>query len=180
MAWLPTVTTAAPASEPITVAEAKTQCRILTSDFDDYLGDLIQAARAHVEKECSLRIVSQTVEMKAGRFHDLYVLPVRPITAISAITYLDGDGTEQTLSTSIYRVTLAEMDGAVLLKPNQYWPAILDAPDAVKVTATAGFTTVPENLKRAMLLMVSDWFSERERPGASSGAVDMLLSAFRV
>src|SRR3546814_4497469 len=54
MSWSTPVVTVEPASEPITIEQARRQVRLAADDtgFDAELTDYIKAARAHVEQYC--------------------------------------------------------------------------------------------------------------------------------
>jgi uncharacterized phiE125 gp8 family phage protein len=178
MSWLPPVVTVAPASEPVTLVEAKTQCRIDGSDEDTLLNNYILAARTFVEEYTGTRLVSQTVVLRCSSFDDLWSLPIAPLSAVSSITYLDTAGDEQTLGTTVYESVLYGLEPHVRLKINQSWPSIREASDAIRVTAVAGYSTVPEPIRAAMLLMIASWNDSRSVGPVPDGAV-ALLSNYR-
>lgn len=178
MSWLPVVVTVEPASESVTLTEAKAQCRVDGSDSDTLLTDYIETARTLVEQYTGTRLVSQTVVMRASHFCDLYDLPVAPISAVSGITYLDPDGNSQTLSTDVYETVLVGLEPLIRLKVNQSWPAIRCAADAITVTATAGYSSVPPTIKHAMLLTIAQWYDDRAS-GALPEGVMALLANYR-
>jgi uncharacterized phiE125 gp8 family phage protein len=181
MSWLPPVVTSLPAAEPISSAEAKLQCRVDGSDHDAEIDLLIQAARETAEGRTGLSLVTQTVVMRASSFDDLCRLPAAPVSAVSSITYLDLDGAEQTLSTSIYESVLIGKRPHVRLKVGQIWPVARDCSDAIRVTAVCGFgaaSSVPVQIKQAMLLMIGGWFDSKA-VGEVSPAVDALLARHR-
>lgn len=161
MSWLPPVVTVAPASEPLTLAEAKLQCRVDGSDEDSLLSDLISAARVFTEAYCGTAIGSQTVVLRCSSFCDFIDLPIAPIASITEIKYLDSAGTEQTLSTDVYEGVLIGLEPTIRLKINQSWPSVRDASDAIRVTVVAGYSEVPAAVKHAMLLMIGNWFDSR-------------------
>ncbi|MEO1921824.1 MAG: head-tail connector protein [Sphingomonadaceae bacterium] len=176
MSWLPVTVTAEPASEPITVAEAKAQCRVTSSDEDNLLTAYIAAARLFVEQYTGLRIVEQTVEIRAGGFSDLAHLPVAPLQSITSIKYLDRDGAEQTLAASVYEGVLIGLAPSIRLKVNQSWPSVRSASDAVRVVAVAGYASTPEPIKQALLLIVASWFDSREVGPIPAGAMALLTN----
>lgn len=176
MSWLPVTVTAEPASEPITLDEVKAQCRITGSNEDSLLTAYISAARLFVEQYTGLRIVEQTVEFRGSNFFDLAYLPVAPLQSVSSIAYLDPDGTEQTLATTIYESVLIGLAPSIRLKVDQSWPSIRYASDAVRVVAVAGYSSVPEPIKQAMLLIVASWFDSREVGPIPAGAMALLTN----
>ena len=58
MKW--TVTTA-PATEPITYAQVKTQCALTLDDDQAFLTGLIPVVRAHCEKRTARSLITQTL-----------------------------------------------------------------------------------------------------------------------
>jgi uncharacterized phiE125 gp8 family phage protein len=115
-----------------------------------------------VEQYTATKLVSQTVELRCSKWCDLLDLPVAPISSVTSITYLDTDGVSQTLSTSVYEAVLIGRRPLIRLKVNQVWPTTRSCvADAITVTAVAGYSTVPEPLRAAMLMMIAQWYDER-------------------
>ena len=56
------VTFTAPASEPITLAEAKMHCRIDNADEDELVIMLIASVRHHAETILRRRLITQTLD----------------------------------------------------------------------------------------------------------------------
>lgn len=176
MSWLPSAVTAQPASEPVTLAEAKAQCRIDGTDSDTELNIYIIAARAFVEEYTGTKLVSQTVLMQGRSFCDLIDPPTAPLISVTSVKYLDPDGVEQTLSTDVYEVVTTGLEPQIRLKINQAFPAIRCASDAVRVTAVVGYSTVPEPIRAAMLLIISSWFDSRSVGPVPDGAISLLAN----
>lgn len=158
--WYP-ATVAAPTTEPVTLAQAKAQARVDGSDEDAGIIAAIAAARAHIEKACGVRFASRSgVVMKCDGFADLARLPEAPVSAIASITYLDTAGASQTLSTDVYELRADGIEAAVVLKYNQTWPAIQPG-SRITVTATVGYAATPEDITLAMLMLVSQYYDNR-------------------
>jgi uncharacterized phiE125 gp8 family phage protein len=178
MGWLPSTVTVAPATEPVSLVEAKAQCRIDDTASDDLLNIYIPAARAFVEEYTGTKLVSQTVLLQGRGFCDLAALPIAPVISVSSVKYLDPDGTEQTLSTDVYEVVTAGLSAAIRLKVDQSWPDVRDVPDAIRVTAACGYSTLPDPIKGALLLTVASWFDNRN-VGPIPDAAYSLLANYR-
>jgi uncharacterized phiE125 gp8 family phage protein len=178
MSWLPTVVTAEPASEPVTLAEAKAQCRVDGSSSDTELNIYLKAARIFVEEYTGTKLVSQTALMQARSFCDLVDLPAAPIISVTSVKYLDTDGAEQTLASSVYELVNTGLEPQIRRKINQVWPSIRCASDAVRVAAVVGYSTVPEPIRAAILLIISSWFDNRNVGPVPDGAYS-LLSNYR-
>lgn len=173
--------TTAPATEPLTLTEAKLHLKVDTTADDDLITALIAAVRQSVERYCSLGLITQTVTEKYDRFSSNgFRLSVSPAIAISAVTYTDPAGATQTLSTDVYGLDVYSRPARIYLKENQVWPQTRLEPNAVTVVYTAGFggaSDVPGPIKSAMKLMLGDLYENREdtartMPSASQRILD--------
>jgi len=159
------IQTVEPASEPVTLAEAKTHLRVSDDTEDTYISGLITAARRYAEEITQRQIVSATWQMKLIYFWsgDLWI-PRPPLQSITSITYVDVDGVTQTLSSSIYTVDKGGKIGRVYLAYDQTWPTIRSRTDEIIITYVAGASVVnvPATMKHAIKLIVAHWFESRE------------------
>lgn len=166
--------TAGPSVEPFLLADAKLHLKVLTTNEDALITNMITAAREEVEKYCNISLVEQTIEESfpcfpvAENYNTLSSLwlSVSPLISIDSINYIDTDGNSQTLATSVYDLDDKTKPGKVTLKYNQTWPSTAKIENAVTVTYKAGFgdtaADVPQTIKQAMLLMLGNWFEKRE------------------
>ncbi len=183
MSWYPHTVTVAAVSEPITLTEAKAQCRVDDTASDVLLGDYIAAARAHVEGYCGTPLVSRTVTVKCDGFADFAQFPLVPLASVSSVSYIDAAGASQTLATSIYEVRTDGLTASLALKSGQTWPSI-QAGSRITVTASVGYSAVPDSVTHAMLLLIAQWYDQRsaasDKPmSLVPHAVDALLSNHR-
>ncbi|HEY1191939.1 MAG TPA: hypothetical protein VGE74_30190, partial [Gemmata sp.] len=147
-----------PASEPVTVSEAKARLRITISDEDADIGDMIAQARELCEAGCQRAFITQTFSLYLDRFPgstgDIR-LPRPPLQSVSFVKYYDSAGDLQTLDPAAYYVATASEPGR--LRPVDYWPATFCRPEAVEVRFVAGYGTaadVPAAAKAAVQLTV--------------------------
>jgi uncharacterized phiE125 gp8 family phage protein len=159
----------APIAEPITLADAKQQCGIAddVAAHDDMLRGYIAAARGTAERYTSRQLMQATYDLKMPCFprgaNPIYI-PRAPLQSVTSITYVDGAGDTQTLSTSIYKVLAAREPGLIVLKNSQIWPSTRDEADVITIRYVCGYASaeaIPEGLKLGMLMCVSDWFEGR-------------------
>lgn len=147
----------APTIEPVTVAKAKAQARILQSAEDDLLTRMVAAARGQVEStECWIQLVAATYELRLDKFPDCnepIILPKPPLLEVLSITYIDPAGDEQTFGSGSpiteYVVdlnwtpgqTLNEIpeNGRIRLAYGETWPVTRCEPNAVRVRFRCGF-----------------------------------------
>jgi uncharacterized phiE125 gp8 family phage protein len=175
-----------PATFPVTLAEAKAQCRVLHTDEDDFITALIAAATGHVEKSCGLGLIAQTWRLSLDGFADTIQLPLAPIQSVTSVEYLDEAGDLQTASASLYTVDTTDVPGRIVLNDGEDWPETQVVINAVRVTYVVGYATPPAPIKQAILLLIGHWFENRE--GVVTGtitaelplAVEALLANYRV
>lgn len=147
-----------PTSDPISLAEAKAQCRVSIADEDGLIAGYILAARQHVEDYLGRRMLTQTVDYKMDRFKHCIEVPIGKVQSIVSISYVGPDGASLTLSSADY---LADVDSEICRISSAYgksWPVARDQMNAVTVRAVVGYGTspgdVPEPVRQGMLLHV--------------------------
>lgn len=186
-------TVAAPAEEPVTIAEAAQHLRLLGSPIYevDKLTMCLQAAREWVENATGVLLVQREVTAYAPIFADYLVLPHRPVQSITSVKYYDEDNALQTASTALYGLH-ANID-SVYRVDGQDWPDTFTRPDAVQVTYQAGYASgspvnyqanIPAALKSAVLLITAELFEQREVTAvglvvSTNKTVDRLLQGWR-
>lgn len=152
--------TSPPASEPVTVAEAKARLRVTVAAEDGDIASLIQQARALAEAACQRAFVTQTYSLKLddfprGRDRTIY-LPRPPLQSVSSVTYYDAAGAPQALGPAGYWVAPGGEPGRLLPPAGAEWPAVqAGRPEAVEVVYVAGYgdaAAVPPPAKAAILL----------------------------
>jgi len=167
--------TSEPATEPVSVEDAKRNC-----DEDDNARDVdfsrwVTEARKQVEAESRRSLITQTLQLKLDAFPacDYIELPQPPAIAISSITYLDTAGDSQTWASSNYSIDADRTPGLVLLDYGKTFPVTRDDRNAVTITYTAGYGTspsdVPGSAKAAILLLIRQWYDNPESAGVPVG-----------
>jgi uncharacterized phiE125 gp8 family phage protein len=184
----------APATEPITTAEAKTHLRVDGTDDDTYIDTLVASARRWVEDYTGRALVTQTWDWKFDHFpvsNRAYLwLPKGPVSAITSITYLDTDGASQTMTSSDYVLDGDHLPPRVALAPSADWPDTeADRINTVTVRFVAGYgaaSSVPDDIKHAVKLLVGQLYAHREPEVVGHTvsriqfALDSLLSSHRL
>lgn len=186
----------APDAEPLSLTDdIKPHLRIDFDDDDPYLEALLLGARQHVETaELSGALITQTWELVLDNFPSLPLeLPRPPLQSVTSITYIDIDDSSNVYPSSSYRVSTDSWPGQIVLKQSQTWPSVvLREIEGVIIRFVAGYGDTPESLpmpiRQAMLLIVGDWYENRENspliPGVSQAAklpfvARALLSSYR-
>jgi len=177
--WYPATITTPAASEPVSSTEVKAQTEIDFTDDDSLITLLIAGARAFTEKYTGSRLASQTVTVRCDSFADMSRFPEAPATSITSIKYIDPEGAEQTLATSVYELRADGLEPSIALKYGQSWPAV-QLGSRISVVAVVGYETAPDDVKRAMLLYIAGGYADRENEKASDWtAFDRLLCNHR-
>lgn len=179
----------------ITLEDAKKSLHVDTNADDDHIAALVDAAVGYIEIVTGRKLRRQTWQLTLPGFPDptgRIELPYGPTVTVSSVTYLDGDGTEQTLAASQYRVAItSDFFGAEILLAADVtdWPTSVQTnqPDAVRVIFDTGYVSttspednaVPKALIQAILMMVRKLYDE---PGAGDipPVVETLIAPFKV
>lgn len=156
----------APTSEPITLAECKTQLRIESSftDDDTWINDTIQVVREQVEGLINRALMSQTLELALPKFEDVIELPKPPLSSLTSVKYYDEDNSLQTLASTEYLVNDFTEPVNIVKESSKTYPAVYDRPDAIRITFIAGYAdaaSVPAMVKQAMLMLMTDLYDNR-------------------
>lgn len=158
----------APVLEPVTLAEAKAQCRIDVATEDALITSYISAARRLCERIDWRAYLTQTLEVWLDDWPsgDVLTIPRPPLQSVTSVKYYDEDNVEATFPSASYYVDTVSEPGRVVLNSDYDWPSVTLRPvNAVVVRFVAGWTSaanVPETIKQAVLLVVGHWYEDRE------------------
>jgi len=151
-----------PTAEPLTLAEAKKQLELASSDttHDEHLSSLIQSAREEWENDTEMICCTQTLQIKVDRMFDEFKLPHKPVQSVTSLVYFDSNNASTTLPTTIWDFDQARK--VIRLKYNQLFPTWTPRYDAWTITYVCGYSDdgalVPAIAKQAMLLLVGYYF----------------------
>jgi uncharacterized phiE125 gp8 family phage protein len=141
-----------PATEPVSLTQARLQCNLGSAGTEDrnlalYIAGARSMLETHLNRGC---IITQTVKLTATAEADLALLPVFPISVVDSIEY-DGEDATDLFGT--------------LTGPNYHsLPLTGTWPGTIEITVTAGYgaaAAVPPDLTLAMLLAISAMFDNR-------------------
>ena len=173
-----------PASEPVTLAEAKAWARVDSADEDAVLTGLVAAARAAAEEYLGRSLVTQTWKLTldpCGRrgewFEGTYDLPVDyfdgdlprafdlprgPVASVTSVTTYDPSNVAALFAAPNYRLDAA--GARLLLNPNAYWPGNLRAAGGCEIVYVAGYgksSSVPQPIKTGILIHAASLYEQR-------------------
>jgi len=174
-------------TEPVTLTEAKLQCKVDTSDDDALITALITAAREYCEHYTRRAFASLTVEMVLDEFpaDDTIMLDHSPVTSITHIKYNDSAGDEQTITGSEYALDEYGDANRVVLDYGISWPLAQDIPNAVRIRYVAGWTTLPFAAEAAVKLLIAHLYKNRSATTEKALSevpigVDALLNTIKI
>lgn len=157
-----------PSAEPVTLDEAKKQCRVDSDEDDLVISGMISAAVSYLDGPSGVygrAIMPQVWQLDLPGWTDAITLPVEPVRSVS-VTYTDPDGAAQTMPSSSYLLsTWPSFATEWRFVSGAARPALIDSEYPVSITINAGFAdaaAVPPELKAAMLMMIGTLYENRE------------------
>ena len=184
------IMTSGPASEPVTVAEAKAHMRIDGTVEDVLIASLIVTSRLHVESALDLALINQSWTLILDRWPAgaEVEIPLAPLQSVNAVKVKNPAGVASVVSPTSYLVDLASKPPRLVwnnaARPDPGVPA-----GGIEIEFAAGFgasaATVPAPLKHAVLMLTSHWFEHRDANEIGSSAaripdaVSDLIQPFR-
>jgi uncharacterized phiE125 gp8 family phage protein len=177
-----------PAVEPVALANAKAHMRIDTGDDDTLIEFLIVAARQEAEKITRRALITQEWELVLDEFPTEISLPLPVLQSVSSIKYLDVDGVEQTLLSTLYLADADSEPARIVPAYGCTWPVTRDQYAAVRIRYLAGYgdseSDIPQAIRQWIMIRVATLYENREAVGNSQVAiipfVDGLLDEYRV
>lgn len=188
--WTRLARKTAPGATPVTLDEAKAQCRVSFSDEDAFITSLIERAVATIDgpRGIGVCMVTQAWVLSLDAFPTCVALPMGPMKGVDAVKYVDADGVEQTLAPTEYLVDTGGEVARISPAYGKTWPPTRSQYGAVSVEFTAGTSpeSVNPSLKAAVLLMVGHWYQNREAVSGDASFAELplgvrsILDQFRV
>ena len=184
-----------PATEPITLAEAKEHLRVDFSDEDDYITALITTARKYCEDYTNRVFITQTWRQNNDSFGRYIKLKVNPVISLTSLKYYDTTETQQTITDNSdnfqkdFNSDVASLHEGLV----NAFPSVGDTINPIEIITVCGYGAaedVPMNIKHAMKIMISHLYENREGVNVVVGglamqielpnAVKHLLSPYRI
>lgn len=176
--------TTAPALEPVTIEEARSQCRLTDSSEDGLLAGYLLAARHLAEERTGRVLVTQSWtetwdhRWPHGHHHEhrpdahhlgpysrrRIMLGKAPVQSVTSVQYFDTSGAQQTLDPTQYRFGMHKKIGVIEEAFGVCWPAVRCQIDTISVLYVAGYASpgqIPETIRQAILLLVEHFYANR-------------------
>jgi uncharacterized phiE125 gp8 family phage protein len=159
----------APTAEPVTVSEVKANARIDIDDDDTLIARKIIAARELAEVYIKRSFVTQTLRLTLDQMPGwMFYLPRPPLVSVTSVKYVDLNGTQQTISSGNYIVDTYSHPGRITPAYNVDWPSAREQINAIEVVYVAGYgaaSAVPQSIKEAIALTVTQYYENRGDEG---------------
>lgn len=172
-----------PGEEPVLLAAAKLAAHVDGTALDADITAMITEARQNLEAATARAFITQTWRLSMDRFPvGPILLKVCPVIAVTSIGYVDPAGAAQTVNASEYLVDVDSEPGRIHPKVGKCWPTVDPRINAVTITFTAGYgaaAAVPENIKRAIKLLVAETIRHPDATSARKGSDDLFQKLVR-
>ncbi|MCP4597790.1 head-tail connector protein [Neptuniibacter sp.] len=185
---MPIIQATPPAEEPITLAEARLQCRVdddITEE-DSLIESMIKAATEYCEQYTGRPLITQEKQYVGPFSSKLELTP--NLLSVESVEYLDLSSDQQALDAADYFVDVASPVGKI--SPYEWWPSTkVNHPQPVTVSFTCGYgdaADVPEAIKQCIRMLVGHWFENRESVSMGQVTSEMefsvssLLNPYRI
>lgn len=172
--WAARVLQAGDPDDVLTVAELLERARIVAGDAEstELLQSYIAAAIAQVELDTGLALPTQTISVSfdapAG---GVLLLPRPPCQAVTAITYVDGNGDTVAL---VPDDVIQQLDTLSMPARLAWTPGTVSAPMTLTLTAGWAKAQLPPTLKFAVGLLATHYLTAgRDRVVIGTSVIDM-------
>lgn len=181
------IQTTPPTVEPLTLAEVKAHIRVTHNDDDIYISTLITSARRMIEQSYDLCLLQQSWSVFLDRWpaEGAVTLPLFPLLSVVDIKIYGDDDVAATLDHAHYFLDAASRPARVTLRNGRTFPQPGRGVNGIEIKLITGFgasaNTVPEAIKQALLMIISDWFASRGDvdAGAFPATALTLLAPYR-
>lgn len=162
-------------TDVVSLAAAKAHLRVDHSSEDDLIVELVKTAGEVVEEYTGLYLASSGWKLYADCFEEVMRAYIGPKASVSSIQYWDTANVLQTVDTANYYVDNASYPVRIQFDPDP--TDVDDRVNAVQITGTAGYATVPSALKQAMLLIIGHLYEHRKDVVVGVGAAPLPMGA---
>lgn len=165
----------------IPISEIKQDLRIDQNDnsYNQELQRLAQASIAAIEKRIQSDIVPTINSLEDYSFAGYQYQINEPNIILSAITYTQNLETNPiTYTASNGQYTMKKFNQYTLIKFKQTFQA-----DQINIVYTSGYNSIPDDLKRAVIMLVAQYFDVDKSGYVNNGmieskAIDRLISPY--
>lgn len=154
-------------AEPVTLAAAKDQIRVTTTEEDTIIQDMIEVSRHWCEGYTGRSFMAQTWDIYMDDFPNTpYDVPLPPLKSVTHIKCVNSVGTTTTVGSTEYFYDIYSEPGRIEHVYGYTWPTTtLRTMNGVVIRVVTGSTKigdVPEKYKLAIKLLVGHLYEHRE------------------
>jgi uncharacterized phiE125 gp8 family phage protein len=173
-----------PSAEPVTLAQAKAHLRVDSDAEDALISVLISAARRQVEAMTGLALMNQGWSFLADDWpvKGEFALPLHPLIAVEELRVHGEEGDPAMIDPAHYYVDRWARPARLILRERN-WPRPGRIANGIEIEATLGFgdeaDDVPEDLRQAILRLVTHWHERRGDEAGRPLGFDTLIAPYR-
>lgn len=161
--------TTAPASEPVSLADAKTYLNVSNTLHNALITNIVSSARVVYERYTDTAVISQEITQvwDCTPCEPVFELGVAPLitTTLPVLSYTDTNGAYVTFDAANYTLDSVSTLARLVKKTTANWPSTGDFPNRWKCVYLAGYAdaaSVPEDIISSILLLVGFLYENRE------------------
>ena len=166
----------------VSLSEAKDHLRVSNTADDTLITNLILAATQAAQNYTNRFFINHSVRMDCDTWEETLYFYKSPVFSSTTIEYY---GTSATIydvwDSSNYIVDKVHEPARLLLQADKSYPDLADRKAAIKLTYVSGYGTaasdVPQAIKQAVLLIVGNFYENRQEVVVGRIATEMPKSA---
>jgi uncharacterized phiE125 gp8 family phage protein len=176
---------AAPAQEPVSLADAKAHLRVDIPDDDALISRLITGARSELERGLGRALITQTWTLWLDAWPPGFTvpLPLAPVQSIEQVRIYASDDSFSILPATGYLLDGQGAPPRLIRRGTYAWPQPTRPGNGIAIDVTAGHgsqpTDVPAALRIALLVLVGHWYENRQLADVSGGGANVLPAMVR-
>lgn len=170
-----------PAEEPVSLDDFKAWMQGLpvSTEQEPMVNSMLKAGREEAEAYQNVAYCEQTLQMAPDDLSGAIVLPRPPFRELKSVIAYLADGTQRDV-TELYEINENVWPAELNLKDDTALPGPLRMINPLVITYTAGYDTVPDKVKQAILLYATWAWMHRGGDTTVPPAFYALLSKGRV
>jgi uncharacterized phiE125 gp8 family phage protein len=184
---MPLILTTPPATEPVTLAEAKAHLRITHADDDAVISTLIKTARQQLETRTGVGFITQAWSLFLDDWPETgeIRIPIAPVLDVTDIRVWSDADVSSTIDPAHYLEDRASKPPRIVLRGSRSWVRPGRIANGIEVQLSVGYgagpASVPEPLRQAILELAAHWFASRGDEAAQGEplAIAQLIAPYR-
>ena len=150
-------------AEPVTLNRMKEHFRVSHDDDDEYIRELIRAARERAETFTGRSFVTRSILASYTEFESVITLDPEPVVQVTKVEIRTSDDVWTTLDSSAYNTEL--LPAVSFASVPEGMKTANGREPIIRITYTTGYTTtnpVPYTVKQAIMMIARTLYDNRE------------------